>query len=386
MKIWSVFIKCMREQLRDFLSLSLSLSFAPLMILLYWLFFNGSSTTYTLLIVNQDKGYQTTSGTFLTYGEDLIKQIEKPSNNNAQALIRIIRLANRSAAENMLRNRDAAALVIIGPGFSEALQNKPANPPEEITFVGDLTNFDYILTSIFTNYALDDFIQKVTAQIKPVLIGEEPLGGSGTRTSFESYVPGILVFSVIMLIFQASMTLAREVENGTLRRLQLTHLSSLELLGGTSLALVITGIVAILLTFLTAALLGFHSQGPLWVAIWVGVLTSISIIGAGLVVACFSQSVSQAFIIANFPLALFMFFTGSIFPIPRVPLFTIAGRVISLYDFLAPTHAVVALNKIFTLGSGLGDVAFELAALTVLSILYFGAGIWLFGRTHLRSI
>jgi hypothetical protein len=67
-------------------------------------------------------------------------------------------------------------------------------------------------------------------------------------------------------------------------------------------------------------------------------------------------------------------------------LFTIAGRAIGPYDILPPTHAVVALNKILTLGASLGDVAYELTALVVLSVLYFVAGAWLFQRMHLRSV
>jgi ABC-2 type transport system permease protein len=103
-----------------------------------------------------------------------------------------------------------------------------------------------------------------------------------------------------------------------------------------------------------------------------------------MVVACFSRTVSQAFIIANFPLAFFMFFTGAIFPIPKVVLFNLGGREVGLYDFLPPTHAVVALNKVLTLGAGIGEVAYELFALLVLSGLYFGFGVWLFQRLYLR--
>jgi hypothetical protein len=45
---------------------------------------------------------------------------------------------------------------------------------------------------------------------------------------------------------------------------------------------------------------------------------------------------------------------------------------------------VVALNKIFTLGAGFGEVTFELAALLLLTALYFGAGVWMFQRTQMR--
>jgi len=180
------------------------------------------------------------------------------------------------------------------------------------------------------------------------------------------------------------MTVAREVEDGTLRRLQITRMTAFDLLGGTSLTLIIVGVIAELLALATAMALGFRSYGPLWVAVLVGVATSVSVIGVGMIVAAFSRTVSQAFVIANFPLGVFMFLSGAIFPIPSVTLFEIAGQPIALCDFLPPRHAVIALNKILTLGSGLDEVAYELVALVVLSVLYFAAGTWIFQRRHLR--
>jgi ABC-2 type transport system permease protein len=190
---------------------------------------------------------------------------------------------------------------------------------------------------------------------------------------------------VVLMVFQAAMTPARDIETGALRRLRLTPLTAFDYLGGTSLWLGVVSIGAVLLTFVTAVSLGFRSQGPLWLAILVTAVTSLSIIGIGLLVACFSKTVSQAFVIANFPLGFLMFLTGAAFPLPRVNLFTIAGRGFALPDLLPPTHAVVALNKIFTLGAGLEQVAFELTTLTLLSVLYFALGVWLFQRTQMRA-
>ena len=104
----------------------------------------------------------------------------------------------------------------------------------------------------------------------------------------------------------------------------------------------------------------------------------------GLIVAAFSKTVSQAFVIANFPLGVFMFLSGAIFPIPSITLFQIAGQPIALCDFLPPRHAVIALNKILTLGAGLEEVAYELIALVVLSVLYFAVGTWIFQRRQMR--
>jgi hypothetical protein len=65
-------------------------------------------------------------------------------------------------------------------------------------------------------------------------------------------------------------------------------------------------------------------------------------------------------------------------------LFTLGGRGFSFADLLPPTHAVAALNKVFTLGADLAEIAFELVALIVLSLLYFGLGVWFFRKMHLE--
>ena len=120
-------------------------------------------------------------------------------------------------------------------------------------------------------------------------------------------------------------------------------------------------------------------------AILVGAVTCLSVIGLGMVVASFTRTVSQAFVVANFPMALMMFFSGVIYPMPKITVFTLGGYAIGLYDILPTTHAVAALNKILTLGASLNDVLFELTALTLLSVVYFVIGVWMFARFHLKS-
>jgi len=300
-----------------------------------------------------------------------------------------VSVSDQAAAEPILRDRGATAFIQIPADFSQTIQAMQAGDRSvttTITFGGDLSNTYYMIGANMALTAVDAYVQQATGQKPLVNYIEKPMGASATRSEFETYVPGTLIFAVILLIFLASMTVAREIETGTLRRLQLTPMTSFDLLGGITVALLLVGAIASILSFLVALALGFHSQGPVWVAILVSVVASLSVIGLGMVVASLTRSVSQAFVVANFPLGLMMFFSGVIFPMPAVKLFTIAGRTISPYDILPPTHAVVALNKILTLGASLGDVAYELTALLVLSVLYFAIGVWLFRRTHLRSM
>lgn len=388
MRFWKIFQKTWIEMRRDWVILVLTIAFAPFFVFLYWLFTYGGSTSYNVLVLNRDQGVQMAGGTYLNAGEEIPAAIEDITYADGSPLLKSRIFDSFEQAEEMLRNRSAAAFLIIPEDFSEmvqALKNNDRSVSTEVIFGGDLTNPYYMIAANLAITAVDSFVQEETGQEMLIQYVEEPLGASGARTEFENYVPGMLIFAVILLVFLASMTVAKEIEAGTLRRLQITPVSSFDLLGGISAALVLVGVIAIVIAFFTAILLGFRSQGPLWAAVLVGSVTSLSIIGTGMIIACFSNTVSQAFVIANFPLGLYMFFSGAIFPIPKVTLFYLGNRAIGLYDILPPTHAVVALNKILTLGAGIDDVLYELTVLVILSIVYFSIGIWLFKRKHMHQ-
>jgi ABC-2 type transport system permease protein len=391
MKLLSVFVKSTREQIRDPLGLSLSLAFAPFMILAYLLMIPSGSTVYDVLVLDQDRGAKQANGGGLDGSAELVQVVQSITYENGDPLLRVKYVDDREQADRLLKERDADVLLILPPDFSETLLATQAflNQGEEmpsatVTFVGDLTNPYYAVAGVMVNAALEGFIQSASGLPRPVNIVEEALGASGARSEFEIYVPGLLIFATILLLFQAAMTITREAEAGTLRRLQITRMTSFDFLAGTSSSLALTGIAAMLLAFFTAQAAGFHSQGPLWIAILIAGLTSFSVIGTGLIVAAFSRTTSQAFLIANFPLGLFMFFSSIIYPIPRFPLFSIGGHNVSPFDILPPTHAVAALNKVLTMGTGLDGIVYELAGLVILAIFYFAAGVWLFQYKHLR--
>jgi ABC-2 type transport system permease protein len=388
MRVWIVFRKTMREISRDKWMLGLTLAFAPFFVFLYWLWFQGGSTAYPIAVINQDQGAMLPNGSVYHGGNEVSAAIRAVTYPDGRPLLKVLPVSNQAAAEPLLRDRKATAFIQIPVDFSQtirAMQAGDRSVTTNITFGGDLSNTYYMIGANMALTTLEAYVQQATGQKPFVNYVEKPLGASATRSEFETYVPGTLIFSIVLLIFLAAMTVAREIETGALRRLQLTPMSSFDLLGGISAALLLIGAIASCLSFLVALALGFHSQGPVWIAILISIIASLSVIGLGLVVASLTRSVSQAFVVANFPLAMMMFFSGVIFPMPPVILFNIAGRAISAYDILPPTHAVVALNKILTLGAGLGDVAYELSALVVLSILYFAVGVWLFRKLHLRS-
>lgn len=387
MRAITVFRKTLREMSRDAWMLGLTLAFAPFFVLLYYLITAGGSTTYTILTINNDQGIQLADGTTFHAGREAVAALTSVTYGDGQPLLKSVPAADLAEAESILRERGAVAFILIPENFSQtvaSLQRGDRSVTTEIVFGGDLSNPYYMVGVNLSLTAIDGYVMQATGQQPLIGYVEKPLGASAARTEFETYVPGTLIFAVIMLIFLASMTVAREIETGTLRRLQLTPMNSLDYLGGVTAALVLVGTAAYGLAFACALAVGFRSQGPLWAALLVGAVTCLSVIGLGMVVASFTRTVSQAFVVANFPMAMMMFFSGTIYPLPKIVLFTLAGHEIGLYDILPPTHAVAALNKILTLGADLSEVTFELSALVILSVLYFFIGVWMFKRFHLR--
>jgi ABC-2 type transport system permease protein len=387
MRAITVFRKTLREMSRDAWMLGLTLAFAPFFVLLYWLITAGGSTTYTILTINNDKGIQRADGTTFNAGLEAVVALKNITYSDGQPLLKSVPAADLLKAESILRERGAVAFILIPEDFSQTLQSLQSGDRSvttQITFGGDLSNPYYMVGVNLSLTAIDGYVMQATGQQPLIGYVEKPLGASAARTEYETYVPGTLIFAVIMLIFLASMTVAREIETGTLRRLQLTPMNSLDYLGGVTAALVLVGTAAFTMAFAVALLVGFRSQGPVWAALLVGAVTCLSVIGLGMVVASFTRTVSQAFVVANFPMAMMMFFSGTIYPLPKIILFTLGGHDIGLYDILPPTHAVAALNKILTLGADLSQVTFELSALVILSALYFFIGVWMFKRFHLR--
>jgi ABC-2 type transport system permease protein len=222
--------------------------------------------------------------------------------------------------------------------------------------------------------------------VKPLFtFTETPLGSSGQLSDFEMAVPGLVIFSIIMLMLTASVAMIAEVENRTMIRIKLSSVSTLEMMGGITIVQIIVGFISVLVTLGAAAGLGFSFQGAFLPVFLVVLLTMISIIAFSLFIAALSKTVTQVLIIGNFPLFIFMFFTGSMFPMNVRPWFTLGEYPVSLISLMSPTHSVSALNKLMIMQEDFRGIIPELLWLIVLSFVYFTLGIWVYRRRHMRG-
>jgi len=375
MRMLAMAAKTAREQLRSPLIMILSVGFGAFFVLLVGLFYPaGGSTTYAVAVANQDAG---------TQGASLVQALRDHRSAAGSGLLDVHEVADPAAARAEVAQRRATVFVEVPTDFSVRIAAATGGDAQvPVRFGGNQSDPTYAVAAIMVITPVDAYLQQATGRVSATALDEVWLGTSASPTEFDLYVPGVLVFAIGLTIFSAAMVLAQEVESGTVHRLARTPSGASVLLGGITLVEVALGLVAGAVALGTAVLLGFHSAGPLWLVLPIWALTSLAVTGLGLFVAAFTRTVAQAFLLANIPFGVFMFLSGTVFPVRGVPLFLVAGHEVNLLDLLPPRHAVNALTAIC--GYGSTDIGYELVMLTVLSIGYFALGVAAFRHRHLQ--
>ena len=385
MKISGVIVKSFREQFRSFWVLLLSLSMGPFFIFIYFLIMESSKPQYNILVVNGDSGLFE-KGQHINYGKDLLHYFSTANLDIGSTPFVTTVIADRNTGMEKLKNKRADALIIIPGSFTKSLDARKHYDSLALTrieFMGDLTSANYLISAVWANEMINAFALLTTNSKRIVEVNETALGISASISSFDMIVPGILIVSLIMLMFTASIAFVAEVENKTIMRLKLSRLSTFEFLGGIGLVQMMVGIFSVVLTLFMAIMLGFQYQGSLILMLIVAGLTSLSIISFSLIIAAVTKSANEVLVVGNFPMFLFMFFTGAAFPLKSDALFTVAGYPVTIQGLMTPTHAISALNKTLVMNMDLKSILPEITAIIVLTIIYFIVGAIIFKRRHL---
>lgn len=370
MRIIAIIKKAFIMQFRDYKALLLTVLSAPFFIIIYFIMTGGGSTTYNINYYYADT--TDTSGIKKLF----VNELNAVQYTNGKSSLKVFETKDTTSVKTLIKNRIVDLLVIIPHGFADSL--KIGNAPNFI-ILGEASNPKYSIGIIFTLTGIESLVKKFS-RFKPLYTFQEKMmGNSQAKSEFDVYAPGIFIFSIIMLILSASLSIIRDVEDKTMIRLKLTKMTVFDYLVGNTFVQWVIGVFSFGLTYWLAILLGFNSQGSPLLVLLVCSLTILSIIAVCLILVSFCKNATTVMIVGNFPLFILMFFTGSMIPLPRNEI--VAGYAFN--DILPPTHAVNALNKIFTFGAGLKDISHEILMLLLLTIVYYTVGIYLFKKKHL---
>jgi ABC-2 type transport system permease protein len=377
MKALGVARKTLIELWREPLLLGLLLLFPVVLVGFYYVAFGqtegGLATYLSLLVLNEDEGQ---------IGSELIEEL-RATEWDGEPVFELDLVADRRVAEIALRERKVALLLVIPSEFTAVLSSGAY--PAELSLAGDPNSDTFIFARSFLNGLVREFVHQAAGlQDEAPPINYEFLPGTGTMSDFDFGVGGIIIFGVMFLMITTATVMVRENVTGTLRRLQLTGIGAGVLLLGVTLSQMAAAAIQVPITFGAAVAMGFQNNGSLLLAMVIGLLVALSAVGVGLIVACFARNDGEATNLASVALVPMVFLSGALFPMPAVPLFTIGGQTVELYDLLPATHAAEAMRQVLIFGAGPGDIAYELGMMMVLSLLLLAIGVVLYQRLRLQ--
>lgn len=388
MRLLSLIKKTLIENFRDWKIMVLILTFAPFFVFLMYFYFGEATKVYRITVVNHDQGLQRDNGEWFRAGEELVLNMKQTRSPEGKNILKIHLENDLENACQRVENRSADLVVEIPRDFSRILTDyKQGGQPDPaiVRTHGDQSNLDYMMAAVWSDIITYQYAIRVTGWTGPLDLQAIPVGNMKSLNEFDLYVPGLLVLSVMMLMFTAAASLIKEKDKETLVRLRMSSMTTFEWLLAVSFTQIVIGLLALALAFLSALAVGYETDGSILAMMVVGLLSCLSVMAIGVIVASFLRTIFDLMTIGCFPFFILMFFSGGMFPLPRLHLFSLFGQAINVNDILPTTHTISALNQILNFGASLGDVLFELAAILILTVIYFFLGIWIFTRHHMRA-
>ncbi len=111
MKWYYVFIKSIREQIRDYWILVLTLVFAPFFVFMYYLMSETESPVYDIVFLNQDKTVPI-DGSQENLGDSLVFYLQEYAEEKDDVYLEFSRVENREGGLKLLKNGNADVMVV----------------------------------------------------------------------------------------------------------------------------------------------------------------------------------------------------------------------------------------------------------------------------------
>lgn len=382
MKWLAILQKTLRENLREWKILVLALSFGPFFVSLMYAFYGGGLPTYKLAVVDGDPR-SACAPLPAQPQHELIGLWKAATNTDGGPQFLVETVASESAAHSRVVERELDLLTEIPAGFSCSLRD-PARPgpPPRLRHHAVLGNPRAAVAMALVDGSAFGHAYAVSGLQAPLDVEVRQVDNGKATSEFDLYVPALLVLALVMILFTAAATLVREVDKGTLIRLQLSMLPPGQWLSAVATMQVALGVVGVALTWASAAACGYRSDGSLLALSIVTPLAALSVVAMALWVAAWLPSMYALLTVGTFPFLVLMFLSGCMFPVPNWPALQVAGHTVFWNDLLPTATAVRTIGKILSFGAGVRDVAGELLTIAVVTAVWWLGGSTLFVRRH----
>ena len=169
MRWYSVFIKGIKEQIRDFWILIMTVAMAPIFIAIYFLMEETEALEYNIIVVNQDRGVGQ-GGLKINLGDSLVSYSQLLSGTSGISMLKYDPGRQREDAIELLRKRQADVLVVIPENLTESVLDTihQDETTAQIELVGDVAQMDYIIGAVWTEELINRYVMKTAGIHLPI--------------------------------------------------------------------------------------------------------------------------------------------------------------------------------------------------------------------------
>jgi ABC-2 type transport system permease protein len=187
-------------------------------------------------------------------------------------------------------------------------------------------------------------------------------------------IPGLISYAVIFIIMTVAQSFSTERQEGLLKRMNTTPMTSSEFMGSQIITNMMLASLQVIVVFVIAALMGFRPKSGvngIVLAFPVIALFSLSSVGLGLITATVSKNPETATGV-SFVFILPQMFLGTFIPI------TDTTRQIA--QFIPSYYVVDALTLIFGGDWTNANILVDVGVISIVSVMIVAIGIMLFNK------
>jgi len=187
-------------------------------------------------------------------------------------------------------------------------------------------------------------------------------------------IPGLISYAVIFIIMTIAQSFSTERQEGLLKRMNTTPMTSAEFMGSQIITNMMVAILQVIVVFVIATLMGFRPKSGvngIFLALLVIALFSLSSVGLGLITATVSKNPETATGV-SFVFILPQMFLGTFIPI------TDTTRQIA--QFIPSYYVVDALTLIFGGDWTNANILLDVSVISIVSVIIVAIGIMLFNK------
>ncbi|TFG33020.1 ABC transporter permease [Candidatus Thorarchaeota archaeon] len=285
-----------------------------------------------------------------------------------------------------LQQGNLDAFIIIPEGFGDSIESYYGSPFDPSVWTNTTINLYVDSGSMMAVSAVPSLVQKALMETifgsesmligLPVEIDSPALVESSTLSQWDFMAPGIFAFAAIFLTMIVAQSMTYERDEGLLKRLRTTPVSSAEYMVSQTLSNMVIAVVQVALVLASAFAIGYRpATGPAGIgfAFLIALAYSLVAVGFGLIAATISKSADVATGI-SFVFIMPQMFFGTFMPL--------GGATEVIAKFMPSKYITDALTTLFLRGAPVTStiIWFDFAVVSILGIALILVGIALFER------